>query len=371
MARRRRGAESAHGSPDGLGVRQAWNSWERDQVMQIPGAKCRVSCDADSPKVGTSGRMATGSALATAGRGLDVRSGVDWFELRGDAVFDEQTATLPQLLDAVKRRQGDRAPGRRERRHSARGLAARVRDARPRNTSRATTSGSGASQVALLDALLAPEAGRVVGRRPPRVRAIGCARSTPLRHSILRRSFTGTLREYQREGLGWLAFLREFGFGGCLADDMGLGKTVVVLALLDARRQAWEDEGRAAAVAGGRATVRAVQLAAGGCPFRAASCGCSTSRGRGGATACTRSGRTIWCSSPTARCGAMPWQLAGVEFDYVILDEAQTIKNANTAAAQSRARCCADSTGWRSAARRSRTASATCGACSNSSIRGC
>ena len=58
-------------------------------------------------------------------------------------------------------------------------------------------------------------------------------------------SFTGTLREYQREGLGWLAFLREFGFGGCLADDMGLGKTVVVLALLDARRQARETAGRA------------------------------------------------------------------------------------------------------------------------------
>ena len=33
-----------------------------------------------------------------------------------------------------------------------------------------------------------------------------------------------------------MAFLRDFGFGGCLADDMGLGKTVQVLALLEARR---------------------------------------------------------------------------------------------------------------------------------------
>ena len=47
-------------------------------------------------------------------------------------------------------------------------------------------------------------------------------------------SFRGTLREYQREALGWFEFLRRFGFGGCLADDMGLGKTVMVLALLDA-----------------------------------------------------------------------------------------------------------------------------------------
>lgn len=40
------------------------------------------------------------------------------------------------------------------------------------------------------------------------------------------------LRTYQKEGLNWLMFLREFGFGGILADDMGLGKTIQVLALL-------------------------------------------------------------------------------------------------------------------------------------------
>ncbi|MFW6339619.1 MAG: DEAD/DEAH box helicase [Wenzhouxiangella sp.] len=38
------------------------------------------------------------------------------------------------------------------------------------------------------------------------------------------------LRDYQRQGLGWLQFLRESGFGGILADDMGLGKTVQSLA---------------------------------------------------------------------------------------------------------------------------------------------
>ena len=50
------------------------------------------------------------------------------------------------------------------------------------------------------------------------------------------RGFGGTLRTYQRHGLGWLNFLREFGLGGVLADDMGLGKTVQVLALLLAHR---------------------------------------------------------------------------------------------------------------------------------------
>jgi len=46
------------------------------------------------------------------------------------------------------------------------------------------------------------------------------------------------LRHYQRQGLGWLQFLRETGFGGILADDMGLGKTVQTLAHLLVEHQA-------------------------------------------------------------------------------------------------------------------------------------
>ncbi len=41
-----------------------------------------------------------------------------------------------------------------------------------------------------------------------------------------------TLRGYQQTGLNWLQFLREYDFGGVLADDMGLGKTVQTLAHL-------------------------------------------------------------------------------------------------------------------------------------------
>ena len=44
--------------------------------------------------------------------------------------------------------------------------------------------------------------------------------------------FNGTLRGYQQEGYRWLNFLRENELSGCLADDMGLGKTVQVIALL-------------------------------------------------------------------------------------------------------------------------------------------
>jgi SNF2 family DNA or RNA helicase len=39
------------------------------------------------------------------------------------------------------------------------------------------------------------------------------------------------LRPYQERGLAWLAFLSRLGLGACLADDMGLGKTIQLLAL--------------------------------------------------------------------------------------------------------------------------------------------
>ncbi len=44
--------------------------------------------------------------------------------------------------------------------------------------------------------------------------------------------FRGALREYQKEGFHWLYFLREYGLSGILADDMGLGKTIQALAIL-------------------------------------------------------------------------------------------------------------------------------------------
>jgi SNF2 family DNA or RNA helicase len=53
--------------------------------------------------------------------------------------------------------------------------------------------------------------------------------------------FAGTLRPYQVRGYSWLAFLRHWGLGACLADDMGLGKTIQTLALIE---RDWRQDGR-------------------------------------------------------------------------------------------------------------------------------
>ncbi|TMF04581.1 MAG: DEAD/DEAH box helicase [Chloroflexi bacterium] len=44
--------------------------------------------------------------------------------------------------------------------------------------------------------------------------------------------FEGTLRPYQKRGVGWLATLQHYNLGALLADDMGLGKTAQLIALL-------------------------------------------------------------------------------------------------------------------------------------------
>ncbi|MBE9168781.1 DEAD/DEAH box helicase [Pleurocapsales cyanobacterium LEGE 06147] len=46
------------------------------------------------------------------------------------------------------------------------------------------------------------------------------------------KGFVGKLRPYQARGVGWLAFLEKWSLGACLADDMGLGKTPQLIGFL-------------------------------------------------------------------------------------------------------------------------------------------
>ena len=58
------------------------------------------------------------------------------------------------------------------------------------------------------------------------------ARAVPTEPETSPKGFVGELRSYQAEALGWLGFLDAVELGGCLALDMGLGKTPTVLAHL-------------------------------------------------------------------------------------------------------------------------------------------
>ncbi|MFQ5898083.1 MAG: DEAD/DEAH box helicase [Candidatus Methylomirabilia bacterium] len=166
---------------------------------------------------------------------IEVSTGIDWFELHGEVEFGDTVATLPEILAALRRgertvRLDDGTYGMLPEAWLQKyGLLAGLGTAREDHL-RFTRS-----QVGLLDALLVsqPEASwdEAFERAREELR-----RFDGVKPADPPAGFNGELRGYQRDGLGWLQFLEQFGFGGCLADDMGLGKTVQVLAFLELRR---------------------------------------------------------------------------------------------------------------------------------------
>ncbi|MEM9803623.1 MAG: DEAD/DEAH box helicase, partial [Planctomycetota bacterium] len=136
--------------------------------------------------------------------------------------------------------------------------------------------------------------------------------------------FVGELRPYQREGLGWLQQLADLGLGGCLADDMGLGKTVQVLAYL-LRRVPAQEERRPSLVVAPRSLVF---------NWRAEAHRFAPSLTVVDYTGPEREITLAEAESPDivlTTYGTLrrdQAELAQIDFDLVILDEAQAIKNA-------------------------------------------
>ncbi len=172
---------------------------------------------------------------------IQVNSGIDWFELHGKVDFDGVTASLPALLAAMRRGESlvkldDGTYGMLpEEWLSKYGLLAGLGEAKDDHLRFKKT------QLGVLDALLAtqPEANFDAAFAKARDQLKAFDGIKPIDSP---EGFIGELRPYQCDGLGWMDFLQEFGFGGCLADCMGLGKTVQVLAMLESRRQLREKE---------------------------------------------------------------------------------------------------------------------------------
>ncbi len=167
------------------------------------------------------------------GAQMRVSSGVDWLSLdmsfttEGIAVdADELRMCLEHGRHLVKLADGTYAPVRRE-------------DVGEILERMAEIYAGGAAR----DKLPLTQAGRVQDL----LRLVGDAKVTPEAKELFsklgnldeippvvkpRNLQVDTFRDYQKRGFSWLVFLHECGTGGILADDMGLGKTLQTIALL-------------------------------------------------------------------------------------------------------------------------------------------
>ena len=290
---------------------------------------------------------ASGVSYRTAGPArLTVTSGIDWFDLSAVVPFGNTSAPLVELLASLRRGEKTIALG-----DGSVGILPEewLRRYAPL-VAAGTENDDGTiryqpSQGALVDALLEAQADRAQIQVDEAFLRLKERLATFDRAEAIDppAAFIGVLRSYQREGLGWIQFLRHFGFGGCLADDMGLGKTVTVLAELarvaEARMTPTEASRADDATRGPRSSLVVVPRSV-------------VHNWMDEAARFTPHLRVLDYSSSDRRLvqghigdydivlvtyGTVRRdieQLKDVEFEYVILDEAQMIKNAATVAAK-------------------------------------
>lgn len=329
--RRDRAAESAaEALLESLGAARIPEGWQQAAGWNVPTQRLPAMV---TELLGAGWRvMAEGKDFRRPGATrAQVTSGIDWFDLNGIVDYDDDaTAQLPELLAALERGEkmielGDGSygliPEEWLRRFAAVGSMGRVEDGGIRFAP---------AQAGLLDALLAAQPAVGCDAAFARIRD-GLKRFERIEPAMQPMGFVGQLRPYQLEGLGWMQFLAGFSLGGCLADDMGVGKTAQVLALLESRRVLCE-KGKLAkpslAVVPKSLVFNWKQEVARFTPqLRVLD---HTGLGRDASTIAEHD--LVLTTYGTLRRDVP--LLKDFDFDYVILDEAQAIKNAQTESAK-------------------------------------
>jgi superfamily II DNA or RNA helicase len=257
---------------------------------------------------------------------VEISSGIDWFDLHATAAFGEIKVALPELLAAAEANQSllrlsDGSFGIMPA-NWASSLEPVLELGRKHDAGLRFSS----AQALLVDALLQDKPPTADGAFAALREKLANAKPEPRQEP---RTLAAELRPYQRAGLGWMEFLRDLNLGGCLADDMGLGKTVQTLALLEGLRVAksvrpslvvaprsllfnWAAEARKFAP-----KLRLLEHH-----------GTDRTKNNG------RFGDYYLVLTTYATMRLDVEQLAQTEFEYVILDEAQAIKNATSQVAK-------------------------------------
>jgi non-specific serine/threonine protein kinase len=163
---------------------------------------------------------------------FNVSSGIDWFDVSAVVNYGELTVSLKELRQAIKKREkyiklADGTIG-----ALPEEWAERYRHMLALGEDHGDDMRFSPHHITMLDQLLS-EADRASADAAFEQRREKLRSFDHVQPHALPETFVGELRPYQKFGYDWLHFLREYGFGGCLADDMGTGKTIQTLAFLE------------------------------------------------------------------------------------------------------------------------------------------
>jgi hypothetical protein len=248
----------------------------------------------------------------------------DWFSVEGSiALDDEQVLEMRFLLDRL-----DKATGRfvplengsfvaltQQMQAQLQKLAA---VSEPHRNARRVHALGAAALDAVLDDAGDVKTDAAWKKHVARIR--GASSHNPVVPSTLQ----AELRDYQVEGFAWMSRLAHWGAGACLADDMGLGKTVQAIAVMLSRAE----EGPVLVVAPTSVCPNWGQEIARFAPTLTVHTFAGVAD-RAAVVAGLGAGDVLVCSY-----GLLGEYVTGREWNMIVLDEAQAIKNAETKRAQ-------------------------------------